>query len=78
MKKSQWTPISERHRASQDLMWVTAKGSPIRIAFWAPGKQYECLGSVGGGWIDYYRPNTGPKGLQFLPTHCQPLPEPLE
>jgi hypothetical protein len=50
----------------------------MRVAYWQSGLEYQCHGSIGGGWIDFYRPNTGPKGLQFAPTHCQPLPEPLE
>jgi hypothetical protein len=67
-----WRTITDKQRDGS-MMWVS-NGSMMRVAFWAPGKQYEHQGSVGGGWRDFYSNRAAGNDLQWLPTLWHPLP----
>ena len=64
-----WMPITPTTPALETA--IVADSSNMRFAQWRHGPEYECCGSIGGGWTDV---DTG-RGLHFLPTHYQPLPD---
>jgi len=68
-----WQPI-ETAPKDGSYIWLGNENS-IRIGFWASGIQYECRGTVGGGWRDLILHDTGnPCDLPFKPTHWKPVP----
>lgn len=71
-----WQDISTAPK-DRTYVWVS-NGFSQRIAFWMEGKEYECQGSVGGGWRDLALAERcrGTADLMFAPTHWCHLPVP--
>lgn len=48
----------------------------MRIGFWMEGKEYECHGTVGGGWRDAAKAEgRGVNDLAFAATRWMPTPK---
>ncbi len=73
---SEWRPIAEAPKGR--IIWLS-DGGCMRLGYWRDGAEFECHGSVGGGWRDFAHCDVGyPRDLAFAPTYWQPAPEPPE
>jgi hypothetical protein len=67
-----WMPIETAPKTG--IIWL-ANYYSMRLGFWRKGKQFECHGSIGGGWADKALAEAlGPCDLRFTPTKWQPTP----
>lgn len=72
----EWQQIETAPRDGTAI-WVS-NGFSMRVAFWANGKEFEHLGSIGGGWRDFFEASHPNRmaDLMFAPVYWQALPKP--